>query len=231
MDQASPQPKHVAITQGDVENAIVDEVYFNAEQGYSQAMRDKHPIAGVDKFSYSALTPIVFCVMILRNGHRVIGVSEGPLDASANKEDIGRKIARDRCIEQVYALLAYEHRCIAKANNLNMRRQVSQGPFVYQARTVEGTPVTDMEEPLRFPVLVAGGLVAHGPSEPNKFERILDTGRVIGGVQTERCDGKPGVLLSTTTHIPGGGTLHTEVSDDPQPSWDKEGKGRDSYQP
>lgn len=106
----APQP----ITEEQVEATIADEVYFTAEQGYKQSIHDKIGTNG--RYSYALLAPIMFCVMVLKNGFRVIGVSEGPLDIANNNEAMGRDIARKKCLDQIYTLLAYEARTKHKAD-------------------------------------------------------------------------------------------------------------------
>lgn len=85
----------------DVELAIAQECYFTAEQGVFGATRAR---SGVP-----ALSLLTICVLVLRNGYTVTGIS-----ACASPENfdakIGRQIARDNAVREIWPLLGYQLR-------------------------------------------------------------------------------------------------------------------------
>lgn len=90
------------VTPEDVEANIAEEYYFTAEQGaFAAATAPK----GSDVVNPS-LSLLTFCVLVLRNGFTVVGHS-----ACASPEnfdgEIGRKIARQNAVQQVWPLMGY----------------------------------------------------------------------------------------------------------------------------
>ncbi|MDO5290224.1 MAG: Gp49 family protein [Pseudomonadota bacterium] len=94
----------------DVEAAIASEHYFTALDGRAGAIaagayagREKPADSGSDLGPLGLLT---FCVLVLRNGFTVVGKS-----ACASPEyfdaGIGRKVARENAIQEVWPFLAY----------------------------------------------------------------------------------------------------------------------------
>lgn len=93
------------ITPQDVEAAIASEAYFTAAEGFmghawatmsdSRSMKPPAP-----------LELVTICVLTLRNGYTIIGHS-----ACASPENfdavIGRKIARQNAVQQIWPLLGY----------------------------------------------------------------------------------------------------------------------------
>lgn len=96
------------VTPGDIEAAIVDEVYFTAEQGYQAAMKAAHPDAEAqgNQFPYSTLGLLTFCVLVLRNGFTVTGESACASPENFDAE-IGRKIARQNAVAKIWPLEGY----------------------------------------------------------------------------------------------------------------------------
>lgn len=98
------------ITQADVEAAIVGETYFTAADGVLGAYRNHNDVfQGTDPHNpgYGLIT---VCVLIMRNGHRVVGVNEGPVSADNFDAELGRKLARQKAADQIWPLLGYELR-------------------------------------------------------------------------------------------------------------------------
>lgn len=93
------------VTDVDIEKAIVSEHYFTAAQGTVGADDVDYPAVGKD----SPLHLLTCCVLVLDNGFTVIGHS-----ACASPENfspiIGRKIAREKAVEQVWPLLGFRLR-------------------------------------------------------------------------------------------------------------------------
>lgn len=50
---------------------------------------------------------ITFCVLILQNGHRIVGVNTGPVSAANFDPELGRKLARQNAVDQIWPLLGY----------------------------------------------------------------------------------------------------------------------------
>lgn len=99
------------ITPADIEANIGTEVYFTGKHGVDGAMsalelHSRYPDGGMQSGNLELLT---LCVLILRNGFTVIGHS-----ACASREnydpEIGRKVARQDAIRQIWPLMGYELR-------------------------------------------------------------------------------------------------------------------------
>jgi hypothetical protein len=95
----------------DIEDSIQFEGYFTARQGVEGAMKGNafvgSCLASMHDLSMDALGLLTICVMVLRNGFTVHGVSACASPENFN-EEIGRKIARDNAINQIWPLLGYE---------------------------------------------------------------------------------------------------------------------------
>lgn len=92
------------ITQADIEAAIAAEHYFTAKDGVNGAD------PAVQVIEPSILSQITVCVLILRNGHKIVGVNEGPVSPENFDSELGRKFAREKATEQIWSLLGYELR-------------------------------------------------------------------------------------------------------------------------
>lgn len=93
------------VTPADVEASIASERYFTAGDGVTGAN------GGPGPHSYpSQLDLITFCVLILKNGHRIVGINEGPVSAANFDAGIGKMLARDNAKSQIWPLLGYELR-------------------------------------------------------------------------------------------------------------------------
>lgn len=103
--QAAGADKAPRITPADVEANIVAEHYFTAADGWRGAtgLDPRGAIGG------RQLAILTFCVMVLRNGFTVVGHSACASPENFNDE-IGRKIAREKAVEQIWPLLGYELR-------------------------------------------------------------------------------------------------------------------------
>lgn len=56
------------------------------------------------------LSQITICVIVLRNGTKVVGVNEGPVSPENFNAELGRSIARQKAIDQIWPMLGYELR-------------------------------------------------------------------------------------------------------------------------
>ena len=115
----SEQLTAALITQEDVAANIVSEYYFTAEDGVIGA-------AGVDRGGQgngkamaiiefepsksSHLRQVTLCVLVLRNGTKIIGVNHGSIDPARHDPEYGRQDARANAVDQVWQLMGYELR-------------------------------------------------------------------------------------------------------------------------
>lgn len=88
------------ITLEDIEADIAAEHYFTAGQALAAL---GHPVS-------DGLDLLTFCVILLRNGTKIVGINYGAIDPAQHSEERGRKEARDHAIEQIWPLLGYELR-------------------------------------------------------------------------------------------------------------------------
>lgn len=91
------------VTMADIEAAIASEHYFTADDGEwgasKHANKPKHP----------QLSLLTFCVLVMRNGFTVVGKSACASPENFDPE-LGRKIARQDAVNQVWPLMGYELR-------------------------------------------------------------------------------------------------------------------------
>lgn len=102
------------ITPADIEANIASEHYFTGANGVAGANGGDGSLAGLNALRQTPPPPeslglLTFCVLVLRNGFTVTGQS-----ACASPENfnavIGRRIAREDAVRQVWPLLGYELR-------------------------------------------------------------------------------------------------------------------------
>jgi hypothetical protein len=102
------------VTPADIEAEIASERYFTAADGVLGAYRnggDVHPVGGTpSEKEHQTLGLLTFCVLVLRNGHRIVGVNEGPVCAENFDSEIGRKLARKSATDQIWPLLGFRLR-------------------------------------------------------------------------------------------------------------------------
>jgi hypothetical protein len=85
------------VTLDDINNAIISEHYFTGDLAFGA-------------FNQAAPEPmklLTFCVLILWNGFTVTGQS-ACVDPANYNQDIGRKIARENAIKQIWPLLGFD---------------------------------------------------------------------------------------------------------------------------
>ena len=94
------------VTPADIEANIASTVYFTAFQGFEgNDDNDDQSLATCD-----ALRLLTFCVLILRNGTKIVGINYGAIDPNQHSEQRGREEARAHAIEQIWPLMGYELR-------------------------------------------------------------------------------------------------------------------------
>ena len=92
------------VTPADIEAEIASEHYFTALDGVEGATGSWN---GGDSY---ALGLITICVLITRNGTKLVGVNEGPVSIQNFDADMGRRMAREKAIDQLWPMLGYELR-------------------------------------------------------------------------------------------------------------------------
>ncbi|NVM91086.1 hypothetical protein FHT32_004750 [Variovorax sp. SG517] len=98
------------ITPADIEAAIASEHYFTAAQGLLGVQWDAVPRKTIIDTSPAALRMVTICVLVLRNGTKIVGVNEGPVSPENFDPEIGKRYAREKAIDQIWPLLGYELR-------------------------------------------------------------------------------------------------------------------------
>lgn len=65
---------------------------------------------GTKPAPWTNLDQVTICVLILRNGTKIVGVNEGPVARENFSAETGRKYAREAAVEQIWPLLGYQLR-------------------------------------------------------------------------------------------------------------------------
>ena len=106
------------VTEGDVEAAIASEWYFTATDGVMGAVKNPHwtdvergtlewqNAAQIDHLP-ETLSLLTLCVLVLRNGIKVVGESACVSAANFDPE-VGRQLARKDAVRKVWPLLGME---------------------------------------------------------------------------------------------------------------------------
>lgn len=101
------------ITLADIEANIASEHYFTADDGRHGALERKTYVGRElplsDDIDIAPLKRLTFCVLIMFNGYTVVGTSACASPENFNAE-IGRKIARQKAIDEIGPLMGYELR-------------------------------------------------------------------------------------------------------------------------
>lgn len=105
------------ITPDDVEANIASEHYFTGADGVLGAYKNNNDVR-VESYkgdwevprSIQAVGLLTFCVLVLRNGTKVVGVNYGAIDPARHDPEMGRTEALKAAIEQVWPLMGYELR-------------------------------------------------------------------------------------------------------------------------
>ena len=93
------------VTPFEVEAQIRSEFFFTASDGVlGESEMGTRPAA------WTNLDQVTICVLILRNGTKVVGVNEGPVSRENFSAEIGRQYARQKAVDQIWPMLGYELR-------------------------------------------------------------------------------------------------------------------------
>lgn len=103
------------VTPGAIEASIASEHYFTAGDGCAGALSidpafqalpdDERVIVPLE-----VLDLITICVLITKNGTKLVGVNEGPVSPENFDPELGRKMARQKATDQLWPMLGYELR-------------------------------------------------------------------------------------------------------------------------
>ena len=94
------------VTPAALKDEIVSEHYFTAADGARMSPDGNWPIHSLNTGSLGSLT---FCVLVLRNGFTATGTSACASPENFDAE-IGRKVARQKALEDVWMVMGYELR-------------------------------------------------------------------------------------------------------------------------
>ena len=101
------------VTPADIEANIASEHYFTARDGRRGALADGTYVGRekpqMDDADLASLGLLTFCVLVLRNGFTVTGESACASPENFDAE-IGRKIARQNAVNNIWPLMGYELR-------------------------------------------------------------------------------------------------------------------------
>lgn len=93
------------VTPFEVEAQIRSEFYFTAADGVlGESEMGTRPAA------WTNLDQVTFCVMVLTNGAKIVGVNEGPVSRENFDPEIGRRYARAKAVDQIWPLLGFRLR-------------------------------------------------------------------------------------------------------------------------
>ena len=103
------------VTPADIEAEIASEHYFTAADGDAKSMEDAAFQNGA--LNGAQLRPIpatlellTICVLILRNGHKAVGINHGPVDPANFDAALGRKYAREDAISKLWEPMGFRLR-------------------------------------------------------------------------------------------------------------------------
>lgn len=90
------------ITPADIEASIASEYYFTADQAVEAA--------DIGRMYPGNLCLLTFCILIMHNGTKLVGINYGAIDPAQHCAKRGREAARKHAVEQIWPLLGYELR-------------------------------------------------------------------------------------------------------------------------
>jgi hypothetical protein len=91
------------VTLEDIEVNIEREVCFTAAEGL-------YGPNGTSTHKDDSLNSLTICILVLRNGTKIVGINYGAIDPAQHDPALGRTEARKSAIEQIWPLLGYELR-------------------------------------------------------------------------------------------------------------------------
>ena len=97
------------VTPEDIVAAIASEHYFSAQSGIEGAI-SRGELCGREAIQLDVENPmpyITICVIVLRNGHKIVGVNTGAVSNANFDPELARKLARKNAVDQIWPLLGY----------------------------------------------------------------------------------------------------------------------------
>lgn len=131
------------ITPAEIEAAIAAEYSFTVDKALQGC-----PLM-------PCLEHVTVCVLVLKNGTKIVGVNEGPVSAANFDAEIGRRYAREKAIDQVWPLLGYE-----------LRSKLAAVPSTFQGRVL--AEKTELEERIQKLVAFLGSPAYEALAEREK---------------------------------------------------------------
>ena len=98
------------VTPADIAAEIASEFYFTAADGVRGELLSSLPELGVNFGGDNPLSLLTFCVLVLRNGTKVVGINYGAIDPAQHSAERGRQEARAQAVDKVYELLGFRLR-------------------------------------------------------------------------------------------------------------------------
>ncbi|EOQ73495.1 Gp49 family protein [Acinetobacter lactucae] len=98
------------LTPQNIDSVILSEHYFNAEQGVRSAYRDNNDVhlgSTINAKAAEGLPSITFCVLILNNGFKIVGVNCASVSPENFDEQLGRKLAYEDARRKIWELEGY----------------------------------------------------------------------------------------------------------------------------
>ncbi|OOV05771.1 hypothetical protein RF819_02765 [Rhodoferax fermentans] len=105
------------VTPEGIEANIASEHYFTAMEGVIGGEMAEGQTIGEVK-DYEALSLLTFCVLILRNSTKIVGINYGAIDPAQHSAETGRVEARKHAIEQIWPLMGCELRQRLHSNEI-----------------------------------------------------------------------------------------------------------------
>ena len=101
------------LTLADLEAEIAGELYFTGGEGVAGAVAamsgSSEAMVLVDQ-DVASLDQLTFCLLVLRNGAKFVGINHGPVDPAAFDAVVGRRYARENAIEKLWEPLGFRLR-------------------------------------------------------------------------------------------------------------------------
>ena len=161
-------PNKNKLTLADIEAEIASEHYFTARDGVAYTL-DHAPVRNELP---EALAHVTFCVLILHNGHKVVGINHGPVEPANFDADMARRYAREDAIGKLWEPLGFRLRDLL---HHNPPVTVVVMPLAGTTKPIGDEP-PDMSNTLSFADSVAdlNGTPRPGPMlEPAEPSRVI----------------------------------------------------------
>jgi len=89
-----------------IEDEIASEFYFTAADG----VRGESEMGTSPAGRARCLEQVTFCVLILRNNTKIVGINYGSIDPAQHNVEQGRAAARAAAIDQIWPLMGFRLR-------------------------------------------------------------------------------------------------------------------------